>query len=273
MIANLGGDHLYMPHAREIPPAGKDNAVRPVVGIAAATIYIAIMGVGMWYMHSVKGITYGDVAMFDIFWVVLILVNLTNLIFLIRYFGWRGAGFGKLRWRELVWFAPFIALVIYKFVINIEALATAPPSDAQWRQIAFLGAVIFMVGAGEEIAFRGLLLRSLFDSRNPLPALLISAVGFSLLHSVNIFGGEPAPTVVYQLGYTFLWGVMFAPLAIRLNSLWPLIIGHWLYDYIQFITVITQKAEAVRFDMWLYPVEIVIGAILSFQIWRERTKG
>ncbi|WP_293682635.1 CPBP family glutamic-type intramembrane protease, partial [uncultured Phenylobacterium sp.] len=73
--------------------------------------------------------------------------------------------------------------------------------------------------------------------------------------------------------YTFLWGFMFAPLAIRMNNIWPLIIGHWLYDYVQFVTVITQKAEAVRFDLWLYPVELVIGVILSVQIWRDRERA
>lgn len=251
-------------------PRVTQPAPTPTVGIIAAVTYIAIMGVGMWYMRAVKGVTYGDLAMFDTFWFVLILTNLGNLAFLIRYFGWQGAGFGKLRWKELVWFAPFFAVLAYKFAVNAGALAASPPSDAQWRQIAFLGAVIFLVGAGEEVAFRGLLLRSLLGRRNPLPAIIGSSVGFSLLHAVNILGGEPAPSVLYQLGYTLLWGFMFAPLAIRLNSLWPLIIAHWFWDYFQFVTVITQKAEAVRFDVWLYPVEFAIGAILTFQLWRGR---
>lgn len=173
----------------------------PLIGVAAAAIYIAIMGLGMWYMHSVKGVTYGEVAMFDIFWPFLILCTLSNFAFLIRFFGWKGAGFGKLRWREMLWFTPFIALLVYKFAVNIGALAASPPDTAQVRQLIFMGGVVFLVGLGEELAFRGLLLRSLFNPRNPLPALLISAVGFSLLHSVNIFGGEPAPDVLYQLFY------------------------------------------------------------------------
>ncbi len=94
---------------------------------------------------------------------------------------------------------PFIALLIYKFAVNIDALATAPPSAAQWNQLAILGLIIFMVGTGEEFAFRGLLLRGVLNPKNPLPALFLSALGFSLLHSVNIFGGEPAPTVAYQM--------------------------------------------------------------------------
>jgi membrane protease YdiL (CAAX protease family) len=251
----------------------KSSPPKTVVGLAAAAIYIAIMGVGMWYMYHVKGVTYGSVAMFDIFWPFLVVCTLANFAFVIRFFGWRGAGFSEMRWKELLWFTPFIALLAYKFSVNIGALAATPPDAAQVRQLVFMGAVIFLVGLGEELAFRGLLLRSFFNPRNPLPALFISAVGFSLLHSVNIFGGEPGPSVLYQLFYTFLWGVMFAPLAIRMNNIWPLIIGHWLYDYVQFITVITQKAEAVQFDLWLYPVEIVIGVILSFQLWRDRERG
>jgi len=78
----------------------------PMVGVSAAAAYIAITGFGMWYMHDVRGVTYGELAMFDTFWIFLILGNLANLLFLIRYYGWSGAGFGKLRWKQLVWFAP-----------------------------------------------------------------------------------------------------------------------------------------------------------------------
>jgi len=38
-----------------------------------------------------------------------------------------------------------------------------------------------------------------------------------------------------------------------------LIIGHWLYDYFQFVTLVTQKEEALRFDNWLYPYEIIMA--------------
>jgi hypothetical protein len=52
-----------------------------------------------------------------------------------------------------------------------------------------------------------------------------------------------------------------------------LIIGHWLYDYFQFVTLVTQKEEALRFDNWLYPYEIIIGGILWFQLWRDRQRA
>jgi len=248
----------------------KQAASMPMVGVAAAALYTAIMGAGMWFMHDVKGVTYGAIAMFDTFWVVMIVVNLGNFAFLLRYFGWREAGFGKLRGRQLVWFAPFIALLLYKWSIHAAAFVAKPPDAAQWRQFVFVGAVTFLVGLGEEVAFRGLLLRGVLTMKTPLRAMLISSIGFALLHSVNVFGGEPPGMVAFQLFYTFLWGFMYAPLALRLNSLWPLILGHWLFDFAQFTTLMTGKLEALRFDLALYPLEIALGALLWFLAWRDR---
>lgn len=253
-------------------PLGQNDSRKAAAGLAAALVYIGLMGIGMWYMRSVRGVTYGDLAMFDTFWVVLLAVNATNFFFLFRYFGWRGAGFGRLDWRQFVWFAPFVVYLAYKWWIHLASFAVSPPSAEQWRLFAFLGTMTFLVGLGEELAFRGLLLRGFFDRRAPLRGLLVSAVGFSLLHSVNYFGGEPLSDMLFQLGYTFLWGFYYAPVAIRLNSIWPLVLAHWLFDFAQFTVLITQKVDSLKFDSAFYPVEIALGAVLWYQLWRDRDR-
>ena len=47
---------------------------KPLIGIIAALVYIAIMGVGMIYLTS-QGITYGSPEMFDPFWPILIVLT------------------------------------------------------------------------------------------------------------------------------------------------------------------------------------------------------
>ena len=71
------------------------------------------MGAGMAYMHSL-GVTYGDLAMFDVFRVILLGLNSVNVVFVLRYFGWRGVGFGVLRWGQLVRRLPIAALLAVK---------------------------------------------------------------------------------------------------------------------------------------------------------------
>lgn len=50
---------------------------KPLIGIIAALVYIAIMGVGMIYLTS-QGITYGSPEMFDPFWPILIVLNIVS---------------------------------------------------------------------------------------------------------------------------------------------------------------------------------------------------
>lgn len=80
--------------------------------------------------------------------------------------------------------------------------------------------------------FRGILLRGALARYNVIASLLISAVGFSLLHSVNIFGGEPTNEVGSQMFATLMDGLFMAPIAILVGNLIQLIIAHFLWDFI-----------------------------------------
>jgi membrane protease YdiL (CAAX protease family) len=125
--------------------------------------------------------------------------------------------------------------------------------------VRHFGAVIVMVGIGEELAFRGILLHSFLGegaSRGRVAlAMLVSAVGFSLLHSINYFGGQSLPATVEQMGYTFLWGLMFAPLMLRLKSIVPLMIVHWLWDFVQFTIFLSGEMAIIKYDGLQYPIE------------------
>ncbi|MUG91735.1 hypothetical protein F7734_04265 [Scytonema sp. UIC 10036] len=56
--------------------------------------------------------------------------------------------------------------------------------------------------------------------------MLASAMAFSLLHDVNVFGGVTLPSMCIQLVLTFLFEFLFALLMIKLNNILPLIIFH-----------------------------------------------
>lgn len=125
-----------------------------------------------------------------------------------------------------------------------------------------------LVGLGEEIMYRGIVLHAFLTTRQVRWAMLVSAIGFSLLHAVNVLGGSPLPDVLQQLILTFLWGFFFAPLMLKLNNIVPLIIFHWLWDCVQLVAPLAgEQVEAMGSIIpLLFPIEIIVGIVLWLQI-------
>ena len=90
--------------------------------------------------------------------------------------------------------------------------------------------------------------------------MVISSVGFSLLHAVNIFGGVEPIGVPLQLAMTLLFGMVLAPIALLVGSLTPLIIFHALWDF----TTIAGSMLGVNTGVMLANsgVAIVVSIIL-----------
>lgn len=249
-----------------------NSETKPLIGIAAASVYIAIMGAGMIYL-STQGITYGSPDMFDPFWPILIVLNIVSIFFVMRFFGWRNAGFGKLDKTQLIWLLPLLMLLAYKWYVSLGAMSAFPFDSLKWSTFAFFGFVTLLVGTGEELAFRGILLHSFLGKHasrwRVALAMLVSAVGFALLHSVNYFGGEPLPNMLSQLVYTFRWGMLFAPLMLRLKNIIPLMVVHWLWDFVQFSTLISGEMAIVAHDYLQAPIEIITGLVLWYLVLRD----
>ena len=249
-----------------------NSETKPLIGIAAASVYIAIMGAGMIYL-STQGITYGSPDMFDPFWPILIVLNIVSIFFVMRFFGWRNAGFGKLDKTQLIWLLPLLMLLAYKWYVSLGAMSAFPFDSPKWNTFAFFGFVTLLVGTGEELAFRGILLHSFLGKHasrwRVALAMLVSAVGFALLHSVNYFGGEPLPNMLSQLVYTFRWGMLFAPLMLRLKNIIPLMVVHWLWDFVQFSTLISGEMAIVAHDYLQAPIEIITGLVLWYVVLRD----
>ncbi len=103
-------------------------------------------------------------------------------------------------------------------------------------------------------------------------AMLVSAIAFSLLHAVNVFGGVPLLAVPIQLLNTFQFGFFFAPLMLKLNNILPLIIYHWLWDFVQIMAgslVDEQTATAMKMKSIVQfgdPIQLILGIVMWLQI-------
>ncbi len=243
---------------------------KPKIAILAAFLYTAIMGIGMFYMKTFMGITYGQPEMMNLFWFILIILNIINVFWVTRYFGWQAIGFRPLDRKQLLWFLPSIAVLIAIWVVFLSGLARVSLSSAQWQLFALVGFSTLLVGLGEEIMYRGIVLHAFLTTRRVRWAMLVSAIAFSLLHAVNVYGGVPLQAVPIQLLNTFQFGFFFAPLMLKLNNIVPLIIFHWFWDFVQIVApslVGEQTTTAMKSIVQLNdPIQLIVGIVLWLQI-------
>lgn len=234
-----------------------------------AAVYIGLMAAGMALMHFGFGLRYDQPEMVRIIGPVEVVLTLWTLHAVRRLGGWRAAGMGALRWRALAWLLP-LAVPLALGLASLAREAARPGlAPGRGELLAMVAATVGLVGFSEELMFRGVLLRAAWRRTGLFRAMLASATGFSALHAVNLLGGSPLPAVAVQLLSTFLFGLCFAPLAVRLGSLWPLVLFHWGWD----LMLLGHAALGVAVPavaLLSAPLMIAVGAALWWSLHRQR---
>ena len=179
---------------------------------------------------------------------------------------WRTVGFQGLnppRDLRLYWVPLFPVLVI------------VPTAASRIGQIGLEQFIVYLalaglVGFAEEVAFRGLILRSIAH-RGPWQAAIISAALFGLMHSLNVFAGADAAAVLLQVGNASAVGFCFAAITLRTGVIWPLVIIHGLTDLAGFVTggatipVATTVADLAIY--FVYFMLYVMSGVILLRHW------
>lgn len=136
--------------------------------------------------------------------------------------------------------------------------------------IVFAGTLL--VGIGEELAFRqvlfgALLKRNAAQGKTVVSAILISALVFSALHAVNVLGGQTVSQVAIQLVLTFFAGILFAGLFLQTKSIVALILFHWLWDALTFMSPEKKIPAMVAVMPILLVSQIIFGFVI---LWKHR---
>jgi len=234
--------------------------------LVLAILYTIIIGIGMYISLHWAGYQYGNPKFVRVlFWVEIVLLAL-SLFWVKTYYSWTSIGLAKItNKKELLWFFPPATLIIY---IILVFLSNIKIQDGDFGLFILVGLTTLLVGISEEIVYRGVVLRSFFKNKNVWIAMIISAVLFSLLHAVNYFGGVSINGMFSQLLGTFILGALFfAPIAIRLGSLWPLIIFHWLWDFILIGSQLTTNGIPAEFQFFS-KLLFIEGILLWISIWK-----
>ena len=179
------------------------------------------------------------------------LANLCLTLFAIMYLtairAWKTVGFKSAdKLRKLVFFLVPLVPAGFNLIpgIRIESLS----------YVTVIFAVTLLVGFAEETIFRGLMLQAI----KPLGhwrAAVITALLFGLTHAMNALAGKSALESAMQIGYAFAIGFAYAALVLKKEILWPLVITHFLTDFIFFI----QKPGFVLPFFWQNTIVISLG--------------
>lgn len=200
------------------------------LAVILAIIYTAIMGVGMYVMHYVQGYTYTEPEMTRSLIFTMIIITIFTLTVWFKFF--KPYGLEKIDKRGLKSFLPFIIMIGILTILLIVNAKNLGNLDVEL--ILIIGTTVLLVGISEELMYRGILLNSFLEKSSKIKAILLSSLFFSLLHLPNLLGGTQIAAQISQLINTFIMGLFFAVMAIKLKNIVPLMIYHGLWDFISF---------------------------------------
>lgn len=134
---------------------------------------------------------------------------------------WKDAGFVTTTHNVFALTVPFVLAFI--FLPFFGTVAMEP------KLSLFILVIFFLTGLSEEALSRGLLLR-VFLPQGKWPAVLIPSVLFGVAHIVQLAQGMEISANLLQITNAIIFGVLYATVRLRVNSIWPLIVIHMLFD-------------------------------------------
>ena len=122
-----------------------------------------------------------------------------------------------------------------------------------------------LVGISEELMMRGILFHGVSFGRSAVQTVWITAVLFGLMHALNGFLTGAFAPAIFQAVLATGFGVWIGALRIRLNTILPLMVLHWLWDFSVFslsqgISVLAQYLPiAFALVLFLYGLWLLRG--------------
>lgn len=198
------------------------------VSYFTAFIYTALIGAGMYTSLHINGIPYNTPRLVETLVWFEIIMTIFALIMAVKFFSWKELGFTKIK--NVLWFLP-MGIVGFIVLFNLgRVTVTHDFTSEQWKLFGKVAFTTFLVGFSEELVYRGVVFTT-FIKESKVKALVISAITFSLLHWVNIFGGLAVGSMLAQLVLTLIAGFFFGFVRMKIDSIIPIIFFHWIWDF------------------------------------------
>lgn len=202
------------------------------------------------------------------------------IFFFGKNIGFKQVGFQKPVFKKFYWLIPealFIGAVM--FSINKK------PEAASMKIILLLLVLAIMVGLYEELLSRGIVLHVLARTGKIEWAILGSGFIFGILHFSN-FDGSNGVETFQQIIETFAAGVYTAVIALALRSVIPLMVTHFIYDFVLFkstyfeeishaiipVEEVVQSTSLFDFTYYIVPIIYVLIAMIVYYFEKDNIK-
>lgn len=240
----------------------KNLTSKQKISLLGFVLYTVIIGIGMFTSYHVNGNDYGSPELVNTLWFFEIILTVLTVYIVTKYFSWKEIGFQKLDKKQFLWFLPSSLIIIFMWGGLLQHLFSISITNNQLMLFSLVGFTTLLVGFSEELMFRGIVLHAFLKTSSKRKAVFISALTFSLIHAVNIFGGVSTLGVPIQLILTFIFGLFFGFLQLRIKNIIPLMIFHWLWDFFLIGGSIFSYEEAFPFSTVHLLVELVLVVVL-----------
>lgn len=224
-----------MIEANNVTPAG--TRIRPAIwiGLVAVAFYI--------FLAAVVGNLLGglaaegdDTGEFVLSHYVPLVIGIGAGLFFVRWAGWHGI------WKEQptptmrprrYW---LIAIPVLTAALPLSGLTNVGWADVAVSTVVIIGVGTLLVGLGEELYIRGILLVSVRERHGELAALLITSITFGLAHIVgDLFSGAPSGFVLVQVSALSMSGVAYYWVRRVAGRLWAAVLVHALSDWVLYL--------------------------------------
>lgn len=231
------------------------------LGILATVTYAAIVAMGALFLFDAASRPSDIYAVLKGRLPAQILAVIFLLFIVFRRIGWRPTGFGEISWSGMIWFLPGWGVLAVTGWDIAHAMTPEILRAFSGISLVVLFATTLLIAFGEEVLFRGILLRGAMARLSVPVAMFLSALVFGLFHLVNGLAGQDIAGTSQQVLFAIVVGFFLAPIALRVRNLWPLIIWHWFWN----IAVILGQAGGLLHPLAL--AGIAVQAVVSIWLW------
>jgi membrane protease YdiL (CAAX protease family) len=243
------------------------------LGFLAVALYLSC---GFILRLIVGGVDYDDLAdsNHSILLGILLPAGVGSLVLIafVKRLGWGRQVFAEAPVRPTSWWA------IPGLLVLCIAILLATTEWAQWQAttLALLLPATLLVGFGEELMVRGLLLVSLRGSLSERWVWFLTSLTFGLIHGVNILVGQAVGKTLVQIPIAFFLGTALYATRRVTGLLAVGMLIHGLYDFSVFTSrgpnhsPLGQVAQAGK---GLAGLCILGGIAVSLRLIKELTRG
>lgn len=219
------------------PPTTETRRVRPRIwiGLVAVLIYIGFAaGLG----NVVGGLAGDDAtAEFALSHLIPLPIAIAAALAFVRWAGWR-----QPVWRETptVRLTPrrwwLVSIPVLAVLVPLGQAVTIPWGDRAISFILIVAIGTLLVGLGEELVFRGILLVTVRERHGELVTLLVTAVVFALAHVFgSVWYGLPPAAIAFQVAVLAMIGVGYCWVRRVTGRLWVAVLLHAFTDFVLYV--------------------------------------